>query len=508
MKPVLLTLLAFMPFSLAAERVALVVGINAYRELPTSMQLTSPRYDALDVAAALQAIGYTLVTGSALVDADRSTLTAATEQFAKAARDSEAAVFYFSGHGLQIGDDNYILPSDTPHLTGLSVLKNRAVQIRDSVMVALEEVNAQNKILILDCCRSNPFSAQLEAAMNQIGKNIKTTGLGEITGYGPGFYLAFATSPGQTAADGNGARNSPFTAALLKAMPGSAAKDIDFFFRDVKALLPSDQISWTNHSIKSEFSLANKRNMTSEAKKITEDKPSNTSNVKVGYFEGVKAGEQKKFVLAPGVDLDFVWCPRGDLRRGSELVVIESGFWIASTECNQAQFQSVLGGPPVDKNKAKEAVCANWFLANDFCRKLTDRLVSNRDITTDFVAQLPNVDQWQYACLAGWSSLYGVGDGRTLSQKEANIEASWGTDITVRKYAPNSWGIFDMHGNLWEWTSDSKDDHHKIYCGGSWFGSRATAFSTGFEIKPNDHGWVVGFRPILARNATRKHKSN
>lgn len=59
-----------------------------------------------------------------------------------------------------------------------------------------------------------------------------TQSVGEISGYGPGFYLAFATSPGSTAADGNGARNSPFTAARLQ------------------ALLPDDQVSWTNHSIK------------------------------------------------------------------------------------------------------------------------------------------------------------------------------------------------------------------------------------------------------------------
>jgi N-acetylmuramoyl-L-alanine amidase len=113
----------------------------------------------------------------------------------------------------------------------------------------------KNKVVILDCCRDNPFSAQLEAALSQVGKNIRTKSLGEITGYGPGFYLAFATSPGQTAADGNGERNSPFTAAILKTIPGGAEKDIDFFFREVKSRLPSDQVSWTNHSVTSSFPL-------------------------------------------------------------------------------------------------------------------------------------------------------------------------------------------------------------------------------------------------------------
>lgn len=258
MKPIpllLITLLLACTALNAAPRVALVIGNNAYRDLAPSMQLASPVNDAQDVAAALQRLGYTVVGGAAITDATREQLTAATEQFATVARGAEAAVFYFSGHGIQVGEDNYLLPSDTPKLTGLSMLKNRAVLLRDSVMVALEEAGAASKVIILDCCRDNPFSAQLETALSQVGKSVKTKSVGEISGYGPGFYLAFATSPGSTAADGNGARNSPFTAAMLKALPGGAGKDIDFFFRDVKALLPNDQVSWTNHSIKGSFAL-------------------------------------------------------------------------------------------------------------------------------------------------------------------------------------------------------------------------------------------------------------
>jgi hypothetical protein len=255
MKALLISLLLSVS-TLAAERVALVIGNNVYDQLSPSMQLTSPKNDAADVAAALQRLGYTLVNDGPVIDASRDAITTATEKFAIAARDAEAAVFYFSGHGIQVGEDNYLLPSDTPKLTGLSTLNNRAILLRNSVMVALEEAGAETKVIILDCCRDNPFSAQLEQALAQVGKSIKTKSVGEITGYGSGFYLAFATSPGSTAADGNGDRNSPFTAAMLKALPSGASKDIDFYFRDVKSLLPRDQVSWTNHSIHTNFSLA------------------------------------------------------------------------------------------------------------------------------------------------------------------------------------------------------------------------------------------------------------
>jgi hypothetical protein len=239
-----------------AERVALVIGNNKYANLSENRQLTSPVADATDVAAALKALGYTLISGGAVTDASKDTMLNATEAFAKAAKNAEGAVFYYSGHGVQVGEDNYLLPSDAPHLTGISVLRNRTVLLRDSVMVALEESGAKNKVIILDCCRDNPFAAQLDTAMSQVGKSVSTKSVGQISGYGSGFYLAFATSPGTTADDGNGQRNSPFTSAMLKSFPTSAGKDIDFFFRDVKKLLGVEQVSWTNHSLNDSFALA------------------------------------------------------------------------------------------------------------------------------------------------------------------------------------------------------------------------------------------------------------
>jgi len=244
----------------AAERVALVIGNNRYDSL--NKPLTSPVHDATDVAAELRALGYTLITGEALTDAGKDAIITATEQFASAARNAEAAVFYYSGHGVQLGEDNYLLPSDTPRLTGVSVLKNRAVLLRDSVMVALEEAQAQTKVIILDCCRDNPFATQLEAALAQIGKSVRTKSVGEITGYGPGFFLAFATSPGAQAEDGNGQRNSPFTRHMLSRLKTtSLRKDIRLFFGGVKDAVIAEQGSaaspWTNDSLgETEFVLA------------------------------------------------------------------------------------------------------------------------------------------------------------------------------------------------------------------------------------------------------------
>lgn len=254
----LLSLLLFSSLLSAAERVALVIGNNDYAELSESRQLTSAVNDAKDVAAALKALGYTVISGDAIANADRNTIITATETFASKSKNADAAVFYFSGHGIQVGEDNFLMPSDTPRLTGYSVLKNRSIHLREVVMVALEEAQVKTKVIILDCCRENPFTAQLDQALGQIGKSLRTKGgLGEISGYGPGFFLAFATSPGTIADDGNGKRNSPFTDALLTHLKTSAGDDITPLFRRVKATVRdhsgADQVPWTNDSLLESF---------------------------------------------------------------------------------------------------------------------------------------------------------------------------------------------------------------------------------------------------------------
>lgn len=489
MKTLLLSLL-LVPCGLllsAADRVALVIGNNHYKELPERMQLTSPVDDATDVASALKALGYTLVTGKAVTDGTRETITSVTEKFATAAKGAEAAVFYYSGHGVQVGDDNYLLPTDTPKLNGISMLKNRGVLLRDSVMVALEEAGAKNKIIILDCCRDNPFSAQLEAALSQVGKSIKTKSVGEITGYGPGFYLAFATSPGQTAADGNGARNSPFTAAMLRTLPTSASKDIDFFFRDVKSILPDDQVSWTNHSIKGSFSLGTMPLISGGAVPMPDDYAS---------LAGRTAGERKLIEIAPGVSIPFRWCPPGTFTMGSPAseqaklkaagvaesifasetqhsVSLSKGFWLAETEVTQGHWQAVMGTTllqQANKMLADDTVYkslgdktlrafkgaqkgegskhigvesekvamynVNWEEADEFCTKAS-RHAGQRG----WAIALPTEAQWEYACRSGTSGMTYAGDFSIKGENNApGLDAiAWYGGNSSEGYSGTRW---------------------------------------------------------------------
>lgn len=460
----------------STARVALVMGNNQYTNLPDTKQLASPVADATDVAAALKGLGYTLVTGKAVTDAGKDAMLTATESFAQEARNAEAAVFYFSGHGVQVGEDNYLLPSDVPTLTGMSVLKNRTVLLRDAVMVALEEAGVRNKAIILDCCRDNPFAAQLELALAQVGKNIRTKSVGEITGYGPGFYLAFATSPGFTAEDGNGERNSPFTAAMLKSLPGGAGKDIDFFFRDVKLLLGQEQVSWTNHSLNSSFALA-RATVAREEAKLAAAPAMSESEIKRQIAEGVAAELARRQAMAPappaaitppssppltstpstsplpstsststtepkagatmtvslpgGEKMVFCYCPPGTFTMGSPAseedrsedeaqvpVRISKGYWMARTEVTQGQWEAVMGSNPSYFKGSKDLPVekVSWEEVQAFIAKLNG-LVS---VPGGLKLTLPTEAQWEYACRAGTESAFAYGD--TLTSVQANFD--------------------------------------------------------------------------------------
>jgi uncharacterized caspase-like protein len=187
------------------QRVALVIGNGAYRAAP---ELNNSRNDADDISEQLKRVGFVVIDGR---DLDRSAMYAALGRFAQHVKGAEAGLVYYSGHGLQINGQNYLVPVDLRYEDG-AFTPFDFVKL-DDVIEALGYTDGV-RLLVLDACRDNPFA-------NSLAQNKGNRGIGATRGLArierpQGMLIAYSTQPNSVAADGTGRRNSPFTAALLQ----------------------------------------------------------------------------------------------------------------------------------------------------------------------------------------------------------------------------------------------------------------------------------------------------
>ena len=152
----------------------------------------------------------------------------ALDKFAAALPGAEAAIFFYSGHGMQIDNSNFLLPIDVEATSERSV---RYGSIDISEIVHDMEKNAQVAIVVLDACRDNPFAAQLQQSSPRARSAAPTRGLAVIKPSGNGTIIAYAAAAGATASDGT-TEHSPYTAALLKYL-GAPNVEVGLMFRRV-----------------------------------------------------------------------------------------------------------------------------------------------------------------------------------------------------------------------------------------------------------------------------------
>ena len=188
----------------AEQRVALVIGNGAYRSVP---ELDNSRNDADDISEQLKRVGFAVIDGR---DLDRPAMYAALGRFAQRVRSSDAGLVYYSGHGLQINGQNYLVPIDLK-FEGGTFTPFDLVKL-DDVIEALNYTGGV-KLLVLDACRDNPFA-------NRVADNKGNRGVGATRGLAKiersqGMLIAYSTQSNSVAADGVG-RNSPFTGALVR----------------------------------------------------------------------------------------------------------------------------------------------------------------------------------------------------------------------------------------------------------------------------------------------------
>jgi hypothetical protein len=192
--------------ALADKRVAFVVGNGAYKNVP---ELPNPPMDARTMASTLRNVGFDVVEG---IDLNRDKMSAKLIEFGHKAEGADVAIFYYAGHGIAVNGTNYLLPVDADLKSEADVKLGAAINVDTTLDETMKD--AKVRLVFLDACRDNPFAAKMRNAPASRGLSIDS-GLAEIKPSAEGTLIAFATSPGKTALDGDKGTNSPFTRALV-----------------------------------------------------------------------------------------------------------------------------------------------------------------------------------------------------------------------------------------------------------------------------------------------------
>jgi len=243
--------------ALAQKRFAFVVGNGGYANVT---KLPNALNDANATRAMLQEAGFDITPALDLsLSGLRSALDVFVDKVRRGGPDATALVYY-AGHAVQLDGANYILPTDIRPQTGTNIAE-QSLSLSD-ILRRLDGAGAKSKIAILDACRNNPFADRPTARglalqiVDGANEGINSeAGLARIDS-NSGTFVAFATSPGSTAADGTGA-NSPFTTAFLREArePGLAVEQI---FRRIRLSVYDStngtQIPWDTSSLITEFS--------------------------------------------------------------------------------------------------------------------------------------------------------------------------------------------------------------------------------------------------------------
>ena len=218
-------------------KIALVIGNTKYPEAP----LKNPGNDAKGIAEELQKLGFKV---NLKLDAGRNDMIEAIRAFgAELGKKKGVGVFYYAGHGAQLAWKNYLIPVDAD-IEKLEDMQTKTVELNSLLEGIVKAQNPMN-VIILDACRDNPFGSKV---------NTQQKGLSQFDAP-PDSLLAYATSPGNTAADGDGA-NGLYTENLLREIKVPEARIEDVFKRvrlAVRRKTEGQQIPWESTSLEEDF---------------------------------------------------------------------------------------------------------------------------------------------------------------------------------------------------------------------------------------------------------------
>ena len=205
-------------------------------------------------------------------------------------------------------------------------------------------------------------------------------------------------------------------------------------------------------------------------------------------------------------------------------VTISKPFYLGKYPVTQKLYEAVMGNNPSDcKGKNNPVECISWNDAKSFCDKLNKKFALQ--LPKGYRFDLPTEAQWEYACRAGTTTA--LNNGKDLTSETGSFsnldEVAWydknsdSKTHPVGQKKPNAWGIYDMHGNVWEWCRDWYGDYPKghvadpvgpstdsdrVSRGGSWCNSaRFCRSANRYYTYPDRRNDFLGFRLVLVPNS-------
>ena len=256
---------------------------------------------------------------------------------------------------------------------------------------------------------------------------------------------------------------------------------------------------------------------------ITQIKPDNFDSLTVSVNEQLPEVQEvpSKFEsftedLGNGIELEMVAIPGGKFLMGSpegegydsekpQHEVTVQPFYLGKFPITQAQYQQVMGNNPSGfKGDNRPVEKVSWDDAVAFCQRLSEQISKQYRLTTEA--------EWEYACRARTNTEYSFGD--EITDKLANYGGNIGETTPIGQYRANNFGLFDVHGNVWEWCEDDWHDNYenaptdgktwlsgvsgiKVMRGGSWFNlphfSRSAFRNCYTRV---DRSYFIGFRVV------------
>jgi len=515
----------------AQEKYALVIGNANYTY---SGRLNNPVNDATDMRNTLQGLGFQV---DYLADVNLTRMQTAINNFKIKlnASPNSYGLFYFAGHGVQSRGDNYLIPIDA-NISNEYLLPRITLPVQ-YVLDELEKAGNILNIIVLDACRNLPVNL--------------TRGLSIVTQLPKGSILVYAAGAGQAALDGTG-RNGLFTAHLLRHIrtPGIEVKEVFNRTReDVINTSNSAQVPALFIEFSGDAYLGSQPD-NPEPPPVPPPLPpqplppapvppenANMVEIKGGTFNmGSPESETDRFenespqhrVTISSFYMAKYQVTVGDFRRFTEdtwymteAEIGDGGFiWTGSEWQNRvnANWQN----PYFDQNENHPVVLVSWIDAVWYCNWLSSiegltpaYTINGKNVGLNRRAsgyRLPTEAEWEFACRAGTVTPYNTGNVITTTQANFNGNSPRQRTTPVGSFSPNTWGLYDMHGNVDEWCGDWDTDYngneqtdpigartgfYRAVRGGGWYDTSQNirSASRGF-LFPSGRNNRLGFRVV------------